>query len=163
MEKRAFFLSTPVGKVGIAENGRAVTNLFFSGTVAPASYQLEETALLRLAADQIHEYFSGKRRSFDLPLEPEGTPFQRFVWDALLTIPYGETRTYHQIAEQIGRPSACRAVGTANGRNPISILIPCHRVIGASGGLTGYAGGLAAKELLLRLECGSEKCTEIPV
>lgn len=161
MEKCAIFLSTPVGTVGIAENGRAVTNLFFGGTAVPASYRLEETPLLRRTADQLNEYFFGKRRSFDLPLEPEGTLFQRLVWHALLTIPYGETRTYRQIAEQIGRPAACRAVGAANGRNPISILIPCHRVIGTSGCLTGYAGGLAAKELLLRLEHSSEKCAEI--
>ncbi|MBF8660900.1 MULTISPECIES: methylated-DNA--[protein]-cysteine S-methyltransferase [Pseudomonas] len=103
-------------------------------------------------AHQLGEYFAGKRRRFDLALAFTGTAFQRQVWDALLSIPFGETRTYGQIAQQIGNPSAVRAVGAANGRNPISIIAPCHRVIGASGGLTGFAGGLAAKQLLLALE-----------
>ena len=103
-------------------------------------------------AHQLSEYFAGKRQRFDLALAFTGTAFQRQVWDALLSIPFGETRTYGQIAQQIGNPSAVRAVGAANGRNPISIVAPCHRVIGASGGLTGFAGGLAAKQLLLALE-----------
>ncbi|MGJ7476072.1 methylated-DNA--[protein]-cysteine S-methyltransferase [Pseudomonas fulva] len=103
-------------------------------------------------AHQLSEYFAGKRRRFDLALAFTGTAFQRQVWDALLSIPFGETRTYGQIAQQIGNPSAVRAVGAANGRNPISIIAPCHRVIGASGGLTGFAGGLAAKQYLLALE-----------
>lgn len=103
-------------------------------------------------AHQLSEYFAGKRQRFDLALTFTGTAFQRQVWDALLSIPFGETRTYGQIAQQIGNPSAVRAVGAANGRNPISIIAPCHRVIGASGGLTGFAGGLAAKQLLLALE-----------
>ncbi|AUA33076.1 methylated-DNA--[protein]-cysteine S-methyltransferase [Pseudomonas sp. SGAir0191] len=103
-------------------------------------------------AHQLSEYFAGKRQRFDLALAFTGTAFQRQVWDALLSIPFGETRTYGQIAQQIGNPSAVRAVGAANGRNPISIIAPCHRVIGASGGLTGFAGGLAAKQLLLALE-----------
>ncbi|MBH3343577.1 methylated-DNA--[protein]-cysteine S-methyltransferase [Pseudomonas parafulva] len=103
-------------------------------------------------ARQLGEYFAGRRQRFDLALSFTGTAFQRQVWDALLSIPFGETRTYGQIAQQIGNPSAVRAVGAANGRNPISIIAPCHRVIGASGGLTGFAGGLAAKQLLLALE-----------
>ncbi|HAL66429.1 MAG TPA: cysteine methyltransferase [Pseudomonas sp.] len=103
-------------------------------------------------AHQLSEYFAGKRQRFDMALAFTGTAFQRQVWDALLSIPFGETRTYGQIAQQIGNPSAVRAVGAANGRNPISIIAPCHRVIGASGGLTGFAGGLAAKQLLLALE-----------
>lgn len=103
-------------------------------------------------AHQLSEYFAGKRQRFDLALAFTGTAFQRQVWDALLSIPFGETRTYGQIAQQIGNPRAVRAVGAANGRNPISIIAPCHRVIGASGGLTGFAGGLAAKQLLLALE-----------
>jgi methylated-DNA-[protein]-cysteine S-methyltransferase len=100
------------------------------------------------------EYFAGTRNRFDLELDFTGTEFQKKVWQALLTIPFGETRSYSQIAEQIGSPSAVRAVGAANGRNPISIIAPCHRVIGASGKLTGFAGGLEAKELLLTLEGG---------
>ena len=101
---------------------------------------------------QLSEYFAGKRSCFDLPLEFRGTAFQKGVWTALLSIPYGETRTYAQIAEQVGRPTAYRAVGAANAKNPLSIVAPCHRVIGSNGSLTGFAGGLFGKELLLRLE-----------
>lgn len=100
-------------------------------------------------ADRI---FAGRRRAFTLPLAPEGTPFQRAVWDALRTIPYGESRSYKQIAAQIGRPTACRAVGMANNRNPIAIVVPCHRVVGSGGTLVGYAGGLETKAYLLGLE-----------
>ncbi|MEB3898699.1 methylated-DNA--[protein]-cysteine S-methyltransferase [Pseudomonas juntendi] len=103
-------------------------------------------------ARQLSEYFAGQRQRFELPLDFLGTDFQRQVWAALLTIPFGETRTYSEIARQIGKPSAVRAVGAANGRNPISIIAPCHRVIGASGSLTGFAGGLQAKQYLLALE-----------
>lgn len=101
---------------------------------------------------QLTEYFAGQRDRFELELEFTGTDFQNQVWRALLTIPFGETRSYSQIAQQIGNPNAVRAVGAANGRNPISIIAPCHRVIGASGGLTGFAGGLEAKQYLLALE-----------
>lgn len=101
---------------------------------------------------QLHEYFDGTRKQFELELDFAGTDFQKRVWQALLTIPFGETRSYSQIAHQIDNPKAVRAVGAANGRNPISIIAPCHRVIGASGGLTGFAGGLAAKQYLLALE-----------
>jgi methylated-DNA-[protein]-cysteine S-methyltransferase len=101
---------------------------------------------------QLREYFDGRRKVFDLKLDFSGTQFQRQVWEALLTIPYGETRSYAQIARQIGRPDAVRAVGAANGRNPISIVTPCHRVIGSSGKLTGFAGGLETKAFLLALE-----------
>jgi methylated-DNA-[protein]-cysteine S-methyltransferase len=104
------------------------------------------------AERQLEEYFAGRRRTFDLKLDFAGTPFQRKVWDALLTIPFGETRSYAQIAEQIGRPRAARAVGAANGRNPVSIVAPCHRVIGSAGTLTGFAGGLETKARLLALE-----------
>jgi methylated-DNA-[protein]-cysteine S-methyltransferase len=101
---------------------------------------------------QLQSYFAGHRRSFTVPLDFRGTPFQQDVWQALLTIPFGETRSYGEIARQIGRPGASRAVGAANGRNPISIIAPCHRVIGSTGRLTGFAGGLAIKEKLLDLE-----------
>ncbi len=103
---------------------------------------------------QLAEYFAGKRRSFELPLEMRGTAFQKSVWVALLSIPFGETRSYQDLAERRGNPGASRAVGAANGRNPISIVVPCHRVIGASGKLTGFAGGLEAKARLLELERG---------
>jgi len=108
--------------------------------------------ILRAARDQLAAYFAGVRTAFDLPLDPRGTPFQQQVWAALRAIPFGETRSYAAIAREIGRPNACRAVGAANGRNPLSIVAPCHRVIGSDGRLTGFAGGLAAKQALLAAE-----------
>lgn len=105
-------------------------------------------------ARQLREYFNGKRRDFDIPLDPAGTDFQRSVWSALRKIPYGRTASYADIARAIGKPKAMRAVGMANGRNPISIVVPCHRVIGADGSLTGYGGGLDRKRTLLNLESG---------
>jgi methylated-DNA-[protein]-cysteine S-methyltransferase len=113
--------------------------------------------VLRETERQLAEYFAGRRKVFDLKLDFAGTEFQKKVWRALLTIPFGETRSYAQIAKQIGRPKAVRAVGAANGRNPISIVTPCHRVIGSSGALTGFAGGLATKAHLLRLEGAGAK------
>lgn len=111
-----------------------------------------EHPVLTEAERQLQGYFAGERERFDVPLDFRGTDFQKRVWAALLTIPFGETRSYGEIARQIGRPGASRAVGAANGRNPISIIAPCHRVIGTNGALTGFAGGLAAKEALLGLE-----------
>lgn len=108
--------------------------------------------VLTAAAAQLAEYFAGARQAFDLPLDFRGTDFQKAVWAQLLAIPFGETRSYAEIARAIGRPSACRAVGAANGRNPVSIIAPCHRVVGANGTLTGFAGGLEAKRRLLALE-----------
>lgn len=107
---------------------------------------------LKQTTAQLGEYFGGERTRFDLPLDFRGTDFQKSVWHALLTIPFGETRSYRQIAEAAGRPTASRAVGAANSRNPVSIIAPCHRVVGASGALTGFAGGLEAKAFLLKLE-----------
>jgi methylated-DNA-[protein]-cysteine S-methyltransferase len=107
------------------------------------------------ACDQLGQYFAGERRSFELALARAGTPFQRRIWDALERIPYGATASYGGLAESIGAPSAARAVGTANARNPLAIVVPCHRVIGAGGGLTGYAGGIERKRLLLELESSS--------
>ncbi|MHA3841367.1 methylated-DNA--[protein]-cysteine S-methyltransferase [Sphingomonas aestuarii] len=112
----------------------------------------DDHPVLIAAATQLDDYFAGRRTAFDLPLDFRGTDFQKSVWAALLTIPFGETRSYGDIARQIGRPTASRAVGAANGRNPISIIAPCHRVIGANGSLTGFAGGIEAKRLLLALE-----------
>jgi len=109
-------------------------------------------AVLDQAAAQLNDYFTGRSTVFDLPLEPLGTAFQKRVWTALIGIPYGETRSYADMAEAINNPAACRAVGAANGRNPLSIVVPCHRVIGASGSLTGFGGGLHAKQVLLNLE-----------
>jgi methylated-DNA-[protein]-cysteine S-methyltransferase len=115
---------------------------------APASAD----PLLLEAADQLGAYFAGALREFDLPLAPSGTPFQREVWDAVSGISYGRTASYAEIAAAVGRPSACRAVGAANGRNPLPVIVPCHRIMGAAGALTGYGGGLDRKRSLLDLE-----------
>lgn len=146
-----FFYHTELGVIGIRENGRAVTGLFF-GATAPKGAVTEETALLHRAAEQLDEYLRGERTAFDLPLEAEGTAFQKSVWRALLEIPYGQTRSYGDIARRVGSPKACRAVGMANNRNPIAVMIPCHRVVGANGALVGYGGGLPIKKKLLELE-----------
>ncbi len=116
-----------------------------------------QNPLLQDTMRQLQEYFAGTRKSFSIPLDFQGTDFQKKVWNALLTIPYGETRSYADIANQVNRPKAVRAVGAANGKNPVSIIAPCHRVIGSNGDLTGFAGGLAAKTLLLSLEGHAEK------
>jgi len=142
-------LDSPVGRLTLTCGEGCITGLHFGET--PRG-ERAETALSREAARQLAEYFAGTRRDFDLPLKPEGTPFQRAVWEALRTIPYGQTRSYADIAAQVGNPKGCRAVGMANHRNPIAILIPCHRVVGKNGALTGYAGGLDVKEKLLSLE-----------
>lgn len=138
----------------VEEDGRIVMlGLSAKGKVAvPADALCQESPILRRARAQLEEYLAGRRRSFDLPLAPSGTDFQRKVWEALTRIPYGETRSYKEIAEAVGCPRGCRAVGLANNRNPISIVIPCHRVIGADGRLVGYGGGLPLKKALLRLE-----------
>lgn len=146
-----FVMPSPVGELTLTEeDGQLVGLSFERGRISDAAEQ--PTPLLLCVKTQLEEYFSGRRRAFDLPLAPKGTPFQQAVWQALRQIPYGETRTYGEIAVQIGRPRAARAVGMANRQNPIAVLQPCHRVIGASGRLTGYAGGLDRKEYLLRLE-----------
>lgn len=141
-------IPSPIGSLTLTEENGKITGLRFGGSDAVN----DASPILDAVEQQLREYFAGTRRRFDLPLAPKGTPFQRAVWDALCAIPYGETRTYAQIAEAVGNPKACRAVGMANNRNPIAILIPCHRVIGANGSLTGYAGGLDAKKTLLALE-----------
>ncbi|WP_242209685.1 MULTISPECIES: methylated-DNA--[protein]-cysteine S-methyltransferase [unclassified Pseudomonas] len=152
-------LPSPVGELKLVANGARLAAILWENDkpnrvrLGPMSEAPDNPILIRTAR-QLEEYFSGIRDRFDLELDFVGTDFQKKVWAALLTIPFGETRTYSQIAEQIGNPSAVRAVGAANGRNPISIVAPCHRVIGASGKLTGFAGGLEAKERLLTLEGG---------
>ena len=149
----AHIYTFPFARMLIAEDAGALVRVDFAD-VLPAGGIDRETSLLREAARQLNEYFAGRRRVFDLPLRPTGTPFQQKIWQALQTIPYGQTRSYQEIAGQIGNFKACRAVGYANHNNPIAIIIPCHRVIGKSGRLTGYAGGLELKERLLRLEQG---------
>lgn len=150
--QKVSFIMTPVGKMGIIEENDAITHLYFSDGSLPEGAELKETELIKKAKTQLQEYFSGRRKDFDLPLKPSGTAFQQAVWQALCSIPYGETRSYKDIASQIGNPKACRAVGMANNRNPIAIVVPCHRVIGANGEMVGYAGGLSVKEHLLQLE-----------
>lgn len=148
-------LETPIGPLTITATKKAVTAIRFGTQVPEGSTPCtgaEATPLLRKAAEEIGDYFAGSRRKFTLPLAPEGTPFQQKVWEALRTIPYGEARTYKQIAIQIGHNQSFRAVGMASNRNPIAIVVPCHRVIGYDGKLTGYAGGLDIKEQLLELE-----------
>ncbi|GAM00363.1 methylated-DNA--[protein]-cysteine S-methyltransferase [Sphingomonas parapaucimobilis] len=152
-------MASPVGELTLVASGHGLRAVLWAdervGRVTlperrndPAHDVLAETVR------QLSEYFAGKRRVFDLPLEPVGTDFQRAVWTGLNAIPYGETRSYAALATAIGRPGASRAVGAANGRNPLSIVVPCHRVIGANGTLTGFAGGLAVKQWLLAHERG---------
>lgn len=150
-EKRLMYMGSPIGKLGIVEDGTGICAVLFESQ-PPADIPEGESGLLSEAAGQLREYFEGKRQVFDLPLSVQGTEFQKTVWKALLEIPYGETRSYGQIASAIGNPKASRAVGMANNRNPLAILIPCHRVVGANGKLVGYGGGLDKKTFLLELE-----------
>jgi len=147
--------------IGIAETDGAVTELFFENHVPAGFLKSEsiktETPLIKEAAEQVEAYLSGGLREFSVPIAMIGTGFQTDVWKALLTIPYGRTASYGEIAALIGRPKASRAVGLANNRNPISIMVPCHRVIGGNGRLVGYGGGLALKRHLLDLERGASR------
>lgn len=177
-----YFYKTNIGRIGITENGTAITSVFFcddnlqdTDCLANASRLqdtarfldtsrlqdtsclnettcIKETPLLQEAATQLSEYFAGNRTAFNIPMSPTGTAFQKKVWQVLQTIPYGETWSYKKVAMAIGNPNASRAVGMANNKNPIAIIVPCHRVIGANGKLVGYAGGLDIKSHLLQLE-----------
>lgn len=145
-------VDSPVGPLKLAAEDGCLTELRFGGEPGRAPSDGVNDAVLDAAERQLEEYFRGERREFDLPLKPRGTPFQLADWHALTKIPYGETVTYGDIARAIGRPKAFRAVGMANHSNPISIIVPCHRVIGSDGSLTGYGGGLEVKRFLLELE-----------
>lgn len=147
-------VNSPLGRLHLARNGEHLTHLFLPDRPLPTENCkfVESDPLLNTAAQQLAEYFRRERQSFALPLLPQGTDFQRAVWQELSNIPYGSTVSYAEIARRIGRPNACRAVGQANGRNPLPIFLPCHRVIGAGGSLTGYTGGLHIKTFLLKLE-----------
>ncbi len=150
-------MKTPIGPLFLVADEKYLRALLFDTTwdeYRKTHLELSEksTPLLKQAASQIREYFRGERKTFDLPYLFSGTEFQNQVWTALTKIPYGKTISYGEQAVKIGRPKAMRAVGGTNGMNPLSIIVPCHRVIGKSGRLTGYAGGLARKEFLLRLE-----------
>ncbi|HEY9378976.1 MAG TPA: methylated-DNA--[protein]-cysteine S-methyltransferase [Jiangellaceae bacterium] len=148
-------VDSPLGQLLLTADEEGITGLHMDSDAygnQPGAEWVEDASRFDKARRQLEEYFAGTRTEFDLPLRPAGTPFQHEVWAALQTIPYGEVRSYGEIAAQIGRPGASRAVGLANGRNPIAVIVPCHRVIGASGSLTGYGGGLPRKRLLLDLE-----------
>ena len=148
--KHVLVMESPVGPLTLAEKDGALTEVQFGQPFADEC--LSDAPVLLQAQRELQEYFFGERKTFTVPISPGGTPFQQKCWQALLQIPYGETRTYGQQAQMIGKEKACRAVGMANHRNPISIIIPCHRVIGKNGTLTGYGGGLNIKEQLLLLE-----------
>jgi methylated-DNA-[protein]-cysteine S-methyltransferase len=144
------FIESPVGNLLVTRNERGITSISFRGT--PQEEWTRDDSLFEDVREQFRAYFAKELRVFSLPLAPRGTPFQHEVWTALREIPYGETRSYAQIARTIGKPEAIRAVGAANGANPLPIVVPCHRVIGSNGSLTGFGGGLAAKRYLLDLE-----------
>lgn len=145
-----FFYETNIGIIGIRDNGNAITNIYFSQI--DNDDNIQETKLIKQCFKQIKEYLNKERIDFNLPLNLEGTEFQKNVWTELRNIPYGETRSYKDIAIAVGNEKASRAIGMANNKNPIPIIIPCHRVIGSNGKLVGYAGGLNIKEKLLNIE-----------
>ena len=144
-------INTKIGKISIVEEAEKIIEIRINEELEK-DFILKDTKLLNDVAKQLEEYFCGARKNFDVPLNPKGTHFMKKVWTSLLKIPYGEVRTYKQIAEKIGNPKAARAVGMANNKNPIPIIIPCHRVIGSNGNLIGYALGLDMKKFLLELE-----------
>jgi methylated-DNA-[protein]-cysteine S-methyltransferase len=147
---------SPVGPLLLAASDEGLHLIEFQNPRHPMAHcddwDARECDVIRLAAHQLREYFDGERRDFELPLAPRGTAFQLSVWRTLAAIPYGHTISYAQLAQRVGRPSAVRAVGAANGRNPLPLVLPCHRVIGSDGSLTGFGGGLPTKEFLLRME-----------
>lgn len=151
--KKIFYYDTKIGKLAIAEENGQITNVCFEGRPVPEA-KIEETQVIKECAKQLNEYFCAGRKTFNLPLNPCGSEFMEKVWRALAEIPYGQTRSYKDIAQSIGHELAYRAVGMANNKNPIPIIIPCHRVIGADKKLTGYAAGIEVKECLLGLEKG---------
>lgn len=149
-------MDSPVGRLRLIGSGDSLVGIWFEhgrdAARSDATLERKPSLLLARTRRQLEEYFAGQRREFDLPLEPRGTEFQRRVWQRLLRVAYGDTTTYGALASDLGNPQGSRAVGLANGRNPIPIVIPCHRVIGADGSLTGFGGGLAIKSALLELE-----------
>ncbi|MDR2410944.1 MAG: methylated-DNA--[protein]-cysteine S-methyltransferase [Bacteroidales bacterium] len=147
---RHYYYQTAAGQICIVEDDNSIVNIKYKIEINQGEEQ--ETSLIKESYRQLVEYFDGKRKEFDLPLKLRGTPFQQKVWSALQTIPYGEVWSYKRLAESVGSPKGYRAVGMANNHNPISIVVPCHRVIGSDGSLVGYAGGLDRKKLLLEIE-----------
>jgi methylated-DNA-[protein]-cysteine S-methyltransferase len=157
-------IDSPIGELLLLGDDRGLSGLYMQEGRKPARIANDwerDASAFASAIAQLDEYFDGRRATFDVPLELRGSPFEQRVWRALQDIPYGETASYGEVAQRIGAPSAARAVGLANGRNPIAVIVPCHRVIGANGTLTGYGGGLERKQLLLELEQG-QLCMPIP-
>lgn len=150
--KNVFYYDTDIGRIGIAERKNKITDLFFKNRDFRCDIRELETGLIKKTISEVKEYLIGARNSFDIPINPSGPKFYLSVWAGIMDIPYGETRSYKQIANKVGNPRAFRAVGMALNRNPIAIIIPCHRVIGAGGKIVGYAGGVDTKRLLLNLE-----------
>src|SRR5947207_10440214 len=154
---RYSLMPSPLGDVILVANGDALCGVYFDDQkylppIDPAWQKDEDSAVLRAAHSQLDQYFAGSRRLFELPLAPNGTPFQRAVWNEIAQVPWGETLTYAELASRAGHPGSARAAGAATGRNPLSIIVPCHRIVGSDGSLTGYAGGLDRKQTLLALE-----------
>jgi methylated-DNA-[protein]-cysteine S-methyltransferase len=159
MNQRFRYCFTPssLGNVLLVASGDSLCGVYFDDqkylpAIDPAWREDEDLAVLRVAHSQLDQYFAGSRKVFDLPLAPNGTSFQRAVWNAIAQVPWGETLTYAELASRAGHPGSARAAGAATGRNPLSIIVPCHRIVGSDGSLTGYAGGLDRKQKLLALE-----------
>jgi len=150
--KKVFFYETPLGKIALCEEKNFLTNLFFNTTTNFSDCEEKESPLLKETFSQLEKYFSGKLKTFDIPLAPVGTDFMKKIWLELQKIPYGEIKTYGEIARLIKNPKASRAVGNANGKNPIPIIIPCHRIISSDGSIGGFSAGLKIKKKLLTLE-----------
>jgi methylated-DNA-[protein]-cysteine S-methyltransferase len=149
---KLYFHHTAIGRIGIAEDNGSITNLFFETDAVPQNVEMCETELIKEAFRQLEAFLAGELKSFSLPLAPRGTEFMRAVWKILCGVPYGKTASYKEIAIASGNPKAARVVGMANNKNPIPLLIPCHRIIGTDGKLVGYRGGLDVKRKLLELE-----------
>lgn len=146
------FYDTKIGRIGIGEDDGSITHVYFSEDEVPSTYEEVETEIIIEAIKQLRMYLDGELKEFSLPLNPSGTDFMKSVWKSLCEIPYGRTKSYKEIASDVGNSKACRAVGMANNKNPIPIFIPCHRVIGSNGKLVGYRGGLEVKKILLQIE-----------
>lgn len=150
--KKLYYYETKIGKIGLAEEHGFITNLYYMNMKQPLNAKLYETEILKECNAQLNEYLDGKLKEFDIPLNPKGTDFQQTVWAELLNIPYGETRSYKDIASIISNKNISRAVGNANNKNPIPIIIPCHRVISSDNNISGYVGGIKTKQFLIELE-----------
>lgn len=157
MNRTGFYYESIIGRIGIVEENGFITNVLFANEDIAENVEMKETSEIFKASKQLEEYFIGNRRDFEIKIKPIGTEFQKKVWKALCEIPYGEFVSYKYIAEKISCPKGYRAVGLANNKNPLPIIVPCHRVIGSNGKLVGFAGGLGIKETLMNIERGLKK------